>query len=150
MKQAIFLASCLLIAVLPWCFILNKSYRQRVVGHAALIGMSFAASTYLIEFVIGTRYIVLPQTVAIFAAFALFLAWHYWLFYWRVVGWQREGKSANDIQNTVEFETFADICEHRGSKDIIVRLCRNPGHEAANTGIAVCAEKVCPIIKEKA
>lgn len=149
MKQAIFLASCIAIAVLPWCFILNKAYKQRVIGHAALAGMSFAACMYLVEFVLGTRYHVLPQTVAMFSAVAVFLGWHYWRFYWRIVEAQREGVSANDIQNTVEFSTFADICEHRGSKDITVRLCRHKGHEAANTGIAVCAEPVCPIMGGK-
>lgn len=149
MKQALFLISCIAIAVLPWCFILNNAYKQRIVGHIALAGMSFAACMYLIEFVLGTRYNVLPQTAAMFSALAMFLGWHYWRFYWSIVEAQREGASANDVQNTVEFSTFADICEHRGSKDIVVRLCRNTSHEAANTGIAVCAEKVCPIIKQK-
>lgn len=53
----------------------------------------------------------------------------------------------NDRQQVVIFSTFREICadkldagEHR--------LCRNPAHAAANTGIAKCDEQLCPRIDQ--
>ena len=54
---------------------------------------------------------------------------------------------ANDIQHQVQFVTFRDICTFSGSKELSVRLCRHPKHEAANTGIATCEETVCPLLR---
>lgn len=56
--------------------------------------------------------------------------------------------AVNDVQQTVQFNTFRMICKHTllaGEH----RLCRHPDHEAANTGIAKCAEQVCPIMLAK-
>ena len=55
---------------------------------------------------------------------------------------------ANDIQHQVQFVTFRDICSFSGSKELAIRLCRNPKHEAANTGIATCEETLCPLLRE--
>lgn len=140
MKAAIFLSSCAVLAVFSFLFVINKVYHDRVVGRFSLLCISFVSLTFLFE----AKSEVSPQVVALVFGMAVFMAWHYLRFYWRVVGWQREGQSSNDIQQTVQFNTYADICRHRGSRDITIRLCRNPSHEAANTGIAVCAEKVCP------
>lgn len=145
MKQAVFLGGCTVLAVVPFLFVLNKVYNDRVVGRLALLGISFAAWTFIFNSINGVSYAdIPPQFVMLVVSAAVFMAWHYLRFYWRIVGWQRQGKSSNDIQQTVQFNTYADICRHRGSRDITVRLCRNPAHEAANTGIAICAEKVCP------
>lgn len=145
MKQAVFLGGCTVLAVVPFLFVLNKVYNDRVVGRFSLLGISFAACTFLFNRVNGVSYEdIQPQTVMLVVSAAVFMGWHYLRFYWRIVGWQRQGKSSNDIQQTVQFNTYADICRHRGSRDITVRLCRNPAHEAANTGIAICHEKVCP------
>lgn len=150
MKQVLFLVACALLAVLPLAFVFSKAYNDRVVGRLALLGVSFAAWTYLIDFAMGARYNALPQTVMLFWCVALYLGWHYLRFYWRMIRMQKDGKSANDVQQTVQFFTYADICKHRGSKEIMVHLCRNPAHEASNTGLAVCAEQVCPDMKRKA
>lgn len=144
MKQVLFLMACAMLAVFPLAFVFSKAYNDRVLGRLALLGISFAAWTYLIEFAMGLRYNALPQTVMIFWCVAVYLGWHYIRFYLRTIRMQRGGESANDIQQTVQFFTYADICKHRGSKEITVRLCRNPAHEASNTGLAVCAEQVCP------
>lgn len=149
MKETVFLVSCAILAVVPVALVAHRVYHDRILGRAALLGIAFAAWTYLIEAIIGTRYNLLPQTALMFGCVAAFFCWHYIRFHLRVLGWRREGRSANDIQHTVQFNTFAEICEHRGSRDITVRLCRNPQHEAANTGVAVCAEPVCPIVKQK-
>ena len=53
--------------------------------------------------------------------------------------------SANDMQQEVVFSTFSAVCRYAlnaGEHN----LCRHPLHEAANTGIAPCAEQACPII----
>jgi len=57
--------------------------------------------------------------------------------------WKR---SANDVQQEVQFVTFRSICTYSVEAGVH-RLCRHPKHEAANTGIATCDEQLCPIIK---
>lgn len=53
---------------------------------------------------------------------------------------------ANDIQQVVRFETFAEICTYN-SRQGEFRLCKNPDHEAANTGIAKCNDELCPLMR---
>lgn len=151
MKQVIFLTSCAILTFVPLLFVINRVYQDGIFGRLGLLGISFASSTYLIEKVlVGTRYDVLPQTAAFFAFVAVFLCWHLFRFHVRVLRISRqEERAANDGQQQVIFKTLADVCSHRGSREITVRLCRSPEHEAANTGVAVCAEPVCPILKEK-
>lgn len=151
MKQAIFLISCSILTVVPLLFVWNRVYQDGILGRVGLLGISFASSTYLIEKVlVGTRYDVLPQTAAFFAFVAVFLCWHLFRFHARVLRISRAEKiAANDGQQQVIFKTLAAVCSYRGSREITVRLCRSPDHEAANTGVAVCAESVCPILKEK-
>lgn len=55
-------------------------------------------------------------------------------------------REAANGQNQVQFDTMQAVCpdavragEHR--------LCRHPRHEAANTGIAVCDERLCPLLR---
>lgn len=54
---------------------------------------------------------------------------------------------ANDHQEQVQFVTFRDMCSFSGSKELAIRLCRHPKHEAANTGVATCEETVCPLLR---
>lgn len=56
--------------------------------------------------------------------------------------------SANDVQQTVIFSTYREICEHRLQQGEY-RLCRHPLHDAANTGMARCDEKLCPVMLGK-
>ena len=151
MKQVIFLSSCAILAVVPLLFVANKVYQDGVLGRIGLLGISFSAWTYIIEKVlVGTRYDVLPQTAFFFASVSAFLCWHLFRFHYRVLKIARaEKRASNDGQQQVIFKTLAAVCSNRGSKEISVRLCRSPDHEAANTGIAICAETVCPILKEK-
>jgi hypothetical protein len=54
--------------------------------------------------------------------------------------------SANDVQQEVQFTTFRAICRFK-LKQGDYNLCRNPAHEAANSGIAKCEEQVCPFMR---
>ena len=56
---------------------------------------------------------------------------------------------ANDVQHTVVFSTFAEICRYR-SKQGIYMICRNGAHEASGTGIAQCDEELCPLMRTRA
>ena len=49
------------------------------------------------------------------------------------------------LQEVVSFEPFSEICEYRYfPKDSLMRLCKNPAHDAHATGIASCNVKQCP------
>ena len=52
---------------------------------------------------------------------------------------------ANDIQQVVDFSTFAEICPYKLRQGEF-RLCKHPDHEAANTGVAKCHEELCPLM----
>ena len=56
---------------------------------------------------------------------------------------------ANDVQHTVVFSTFAEICRYRTKQGIYV-LCRNGAHEASGTGVASCNEEQCPLLRQQA
>ena len=56
---------------------------------------------------------------------------------------------ANDVQHTVVFSTFAEVCKFRTKQGIYV-LCRNGAHEAAGTGVASCNEEQCPLMRTRA
>lgn len=56
---------------------------------------------------------------------------------------------ANDVQHTVVFSTFAEICRYRTKQGVYV-LCRNGAHEASGTGVAACAEELCPLMRKQA
>ena len=53
---------------------------------------------------------------------------------------------ANDVQQEVQFDTFRAICRFQIRQGEYI-LCRNPSHEAANTGIAKCDEQLCPFMR---
>ncbi len=55
---------------------------------------------------------------------------------------------SNDAQAVVKFITFADICTFR-IPGLAMRRCRHPQHESANSGEAVCNEKLCPFVLGK-
>lgn len=56
----------------------------------------------------------------------------------------------NGAAKTVEFITFAEICRfHYSPKDSLMSLCKNPKHEAAQSGIAPCQRAVCPFYTER-
>lgn len=93
MKEAIFLVSCAVLAVVPIALVANRVYHDRIVGRIALLGISFSAWTYLIEKFMGTHYNVLPQTAMMFGCAALFFCWHYVKFILRIWHDKRDGKA---------------------------------------------------------
>lgn len=60
-----------------------------------------------------------------------------------------EREVANDVQQTVRFSTFREICRHQVNAGQH-RLCRHQSHDAANTGVAKCTEELCPIMRGSA
>lgn len=78
---AAFLAACLILFVVPLVFVLHGVYEDGLIGRIFLLGISFSAATFLMEWFLGDEeYEVLPQTVLMTVAFAGFLVWH--LFRW--------------------------------------------------------------------
>ena len=57
--------------------------------------------------------------------------------------------SANDVQRHVQFDTFAEICEFRYTNGSMNAHCKHKDHEAAGTGVAICAEVVCPFCRHR-
>lgn len=61
---------------------------------------------------------------------------------------QQQSDGANDGQQVVIFSTLQEVCRFRGSDALRVRLCRNANHgDAANTELAICDERNCPILR---
>lgn len=55
----------------------------------------------------------------------------------------------NHIARELKFDTFAEICEFRYSpENSLMRLCKNPKHEAHASGIAPCQQGLCPKLKD--
>ena len=49
------------------------------------------------------------------------------------------------IKGTINFQSFAEVCEFRYAKNgSALSLCKNPEHEGHRTGIAACQVSVCP------
>lgn len=80
-----FLIACAVLLIVPLYFVLHSVYEDGVCGRIGLLGVSFAAATYLLEYFDGEEFEVMPQTVLIVSAFAVFLTWHLFRFHRRVV-----------------------------------------------------------------
>ena len=85
MKIAIFITSCGLLFFVPMLFVMNKVYKDGIIGRAALLIISFMSATVLMDYFNGVEYELLPQTVGLVAAFAVFMSWHFWKFHRRVL-----------------------------------------------------------------
>lgn len=60
-----------------------------------------------------------------------------------------ESKRLQAIKGTVDWDSYHAICEFRSyPKESLMRLCKHPEHEAANTGIAACKIELCPRLLE--
>lgn len=84
--KAVFLISCLVLFLVPITFVLHDVYEEGVFGRAGLLGIAFAAATFLLEWAFGDNGVaVQPQVVLLTASFALFLSWHLFRFHRRVL-----------------------------------------------------------------
>ena len=84
MIQYIFMADCLVLALVPMWFIAHEVYKDGVIGRFALAGISFTAWTFIMELGSGEEYDMSAQFVLLITAFTLFLCWHLWRFERRV------------------------------------------------------------------
>lgn len=84
--NVIFFTSCTVLCVIPVWFVVNKVYEDGLVGRISLLGISFAAVTFLLENFFGDdNYEILPQTVMLVTFFAVFLCWHLFRFHRRIL-----------------------------------------------------------------
>lgn len=96
MRMTIFWAACTVLVAVPPYFVWNAVYRDGVLGRAALLAISFVSLSFMLEETLSENertYDMLPQTVALVAAFAVFLLWHLWRFHRRVM---RHGRCPPD------------------------------------------------------
>ncbi len=91
--SSIFLVACAILFVVPVYFVLNDVYEDGLVGRVGLLGISFAAATFILEWANGEDYQLLPQTVFMTCMFAWFLCWHLVRFHLRI---QRKQKQQDD------------------------------------------------------
>ncbi len=84
MSTLIFMVCCLALVVVPIWFVLHKVYKDGFFGRIGLLGISFFALTFLMEWFGGEDYEMLPQTVALVASFTVFLCWHLIRFHSRI------------------------------------------------------------------
>ena len=53
------------------------------------------------------------------------------------------------LKEVVQFEPFAQICEHRSAPNgSLMKICKHPEHEANKARIANCNAMLCPKLKE--
>lgn len=83
--NAIFLISCSVLTAVPLYFVWHRVYEDGLFGRLSLLGISFMAFTFVIEWIEGEGFEVLPQTALFFAFVAVFLTWHLIRFHRRVI-----------------------------------------------------------------
>ena len=86
----IFLVACAVLFVVPVYFVLNDVYEDGLIGRIGLLGISFAAATFILEWANGEQYELLPQTIFMTVMFAVFLVWHLTRFHLRVLRKQKQ------------------------------------------------------------
>lgn len=81
MKLWLFMAACVVLATVPAYFVWHRVYKDGVFGRIGLLGISFAACSFLWEWLVnGVQYDVLALNLMLVWAFTIFLVWH--LFRW--------------------------------------------------------------------
>ena len=93
----IFLLACVVLFVVPVYFVLNDVYEDGLVGRVGLLGISFSAATFILEWANGEQYTLLPQTVFMTCMFAWFLVWHLCRFHLRVMRKQKENETKPEL-----------------------------------------------------
>lgn len=83
--NTVFLIACAILVVEPLYFVVHNVYEDGLFGRIGLLGVSFSAATYLLEYFDGGEFEVMPQTALMVSAFAVFLTWHLFRFHRRVV-----------------------------------------------------------------
>jgi hypothetical protein len=81
----LFLVACAILFVVPLVFVTHNVYEDGLIGRIGLLGISFSAATFLMEWAGGAEYQILPQTEMLVDSFAVFLIWHLFRFHRRVL-----------------------------------------------------------------
>ncbi len=85
MSTAIFMGCCIVLVVVPVVFVMNKVYQDGFFGRCGLLGISFSAATFLMEWFTGESYEMLWQTTFLVLSFTVFICWHLFRFHNRIV-----------------------------------------------------------------
>ena len=102
MKLIIFYAALFALAILPLYFVVNAVYKDGIVGRAALLLVSFSASSILLDVFVGAdkwKYDPSPPTVMLTGSFAVFLLWHLVRFHYRVLMKMKKDSSTDCPQD---------------------------------------------------
>lgn len=83
-----------ILMVVPLVFVYHRIYDDGIIGRGALLGISFASITFLMEMAVGSEYAILPQTLLLVLSFTVFLLWHLWRFHKRVLS--KHGRRENE------------------------------------------------------
>lgn len=88
--SAVFLACCIVLAVVPCYFVVNKVYEDGLIGRIGLLGISFTAASYVLAWFDYDEWPDFPfepdlQEAMMFGFAAMFLVWHLFRFHRRVV-----------------------------------------------------------------
>ena len=88
--DAIFLAACFFLFLIPLYFVMHKVYEDGLIGRIGLLGISFSAAAFILSWMDNSDwpvfpYELAPQDVMMVVAFAVFLVWHLLRFHRRVV-----------------------------------------------------------------
>ncbi len=89
----IFVFACAVLFIVPLYFVMHSVYDDGLIGRVGLLGISFSAATFLLEFADGQEYDMLPQTVFMAVMFAWFLCWHLFRFERRVLVRKAKGEN---------------------------------------------------------
>ena len=74
--NVIFLGACAILFAVPVWFVVHQDYNDGLIGRIALLGISFAAATFIMEASLGdSEYTMLPQTVMLTGFAALYFVW---------------------------------------------------------------------------
>ena len=79
-STAIFMICCAILTIVPVVFVVNKVYQDGLIGRMGLLGISFFAATFLLEFLAGAEYEMLWQSTFLVLSFTVFLCWHLFRF----------------------------------------------------------------------
>lgn len=83
--NALFLAACLVLSVVPLYFVINSVYQDGVFGRASLLGISFCSSIFVGEAAFGNSIPVHPLVALLVTSFAVFACWHLVRFHGRIL-----------------------------------------------------------------
>ena len=89
MSTVVFMMCCAVLVAVPLYFVSHRVYKDGVFGRIGLCGISFFASTFLMEWATGEEYQMMWQSTLLVLSFTVFLTWHLVRFHLRYVLEQR-------------------------------------------------------------